>query len=52
MDGLAVIAGVGLVVFLAKTIRGDSPQRHREHREFALVAIGFLVLLLGLGRGR
>ena len=33
MDLLSLVGAAGVVVFLAKTIRGDSPQRHREHSE-------------------
>ena len=49
MDGLTLIAAVGLVVFLAKTIRGNSPQREREHGVQLLTDIGFLGITLALG---
>ena len=49
MDGLTLISAVGLVVFLAKTILGDSPPRQREHREQLIAAIGFLGITLALG---
>lgn len=46
MDGLTLIAGVGLLVFMAKTMRGHSSPRPRSD---LLVAVGFLVILLALG---
>ncbi len=51
MDALSAIGALGLVVFLAKTVWVDSPQRHREHREYVLVAVAVLALLLALGGG-
>ena len=51
MDLLTVIAAVGLVVFLAKTVRGDSARRHGADRGELLTAVGFLCLLLALGGG-
>ncbi len=48
MDGLTLIGGGGLLVFLAKTIGGDLPTRERAR---LLTAIGFLVILLALGAG-
>lgn len=32
MDALTLASAGGLLVFMAKTVRGNSPQRHREHR--------------------
>jgi len=51
MDLLTLAGALGLVVLLAKTVRVDSPQRHREHREYVLVAVAFLALLLAMGGG-
>lgn len=51
MDLLTVISGGGLVLFLAKSIRGEPPQRHSERRGTLITAVGFLALLLALGAG-
>ena len=67
MDGLTLIGAGGFVVFLAKTVGGDSsptpkpsaikreglfsPQRHRERRGDLLEGVGFLGVMLALGAG-
>ncbi len=48
MDGLTLIAGGGLAVFIAKTVRGDSAQRRRGG---LLEGFGFLFIMLALGAG-
>ena len=46
MDALTVIGALGLLLFLAQTLRGESRARHRGD---LLTAVGFLALLLALG---